>query len=204
MADVTIAGAGALEALRKRLGETMPKQARQAVGMGVREAVQRTQRKGLSIAKKRYAFSSYGKARVDGVLASKSIGPDKQFGEVRFQGRPGIPLRWFQSVPTRPSSGKMTRLGGKKTVRVRVVRGGAMKERRGKGGERVFWWRSPQGNVLLAYRVGAGRGKISTEDLMGASPIQAIQKHENFETIGEYLQETFAKRVDHQLSRIGM
>ena len=203
MADVSVTGAGALEALHKRLGEAMPKQARQAVSLGVREAVQRTQKKGLSIAKKRYAFSKYGKARIDGVLASKSIGPDKLFGEVRFQGRPGVPLRWFQSVPTRPSSGKMPRLKGK-TVRVRIVRGGAMKERRGKHGERVFWWRSPQGNILLAYRVGAGRGKISTEDLMGASPIQAIQKHENFESIGEYLQETFAKRVNHQLSRIGM
>ena len=203
MADVSISGAGALEALRKRLGEAMPAKARQAIAMGVREAVQRTQRKGLSIAKKRYAFSKYGKARIDGILASKSIGPDRLFGEVRFQGRPGVPLRWFQSVPTRPSGGKMPRLKGK-TVRVRVVRGGAMKERRGKGGERVFWWKSPQGNILLAYRVGAGRGKISTEDLMGASPIQAIQKQSNYETIGEYLQETFAKRVNHQLARVGM
>ena len=201
MADVTVTGAGALEALRKRLGEAMPRQARQAVSLGVREAVQRTRKKGLSIAKKRYAFSSYGKARVDGILASKSIGADKMFGEVKFKGEVGVPFRWFQSVPTRPSGGKMPRLG-KKTVRVRIIRGGPMKELHGAGGEKVFWWQHPKtGNILLMYRLGR---KLKVPERMGAAPIQAIQKQSNYETIGEYLQETMLKRVKHQLDRVGM
>lgn len=201
MAGVTVTGAGALEALRKRLGEAMPKQARQAVSMGVREAVQRTQRKGLSIAKKRYAFSKYGKAKVDGILASKTVGADKMFGEVRFKGDIGVPFRWFQSVPTHPSSGKMPRLG-KKTVRVRIIRGGPMKELRGSGGEKVFWWKHPKTeNILLMYRLGR---KLKVPERMGAAPIQAIQKQENYETIGEYLQETMLKRVSHQFARAGV
>ena len=202
MAEVSVTGAGALEALRRRLGETMPKQARQAVTLGVREAVQRTRKKGLSIAKKRYAFSSYGKARIDGILASKSVGPDKMFGEVRFKGEIGVPFRYFQSVPTHPKEGarKMPRLG-KKTVRVRIIRGGPMRDLLGQGGEKVFWWRHPKTeNILLMYRLGR---KLKVPDRMGAAPIQAIQKQENYETIGEYLQETMLKRISHQLGRIG-
>ncbi len=200
MADVSIAGTGALAELQRRLGAEMPKQARRAVQLGVREAIQRTRKKGLGIAKKRYAFSKYGKGRVDSLLASKSFSPDKSMSEVRFKGSPGVPLRYFQTVPGRPSgNGRMPRLGGK-TLRVRILRGGPMKPVAGPAGEKIFWWRHPRtGNVLLMYR--AGR-KIKSPDRMGASPIQAIQKQENFETIGEYLQETMMKRVSHQLDRM--
>ena len=94
----------------------------------------------------------------------------------------------------------MPRLG-KKTVRVRIIRGGPMREVYGNGGQKVFWWRHPKTeNILLMYRLGR---KLKVPDKMGASPIQAIQKQENYETIGEYLQETMLKRVNHQLSRIG-
>ncbi len=200
MIGISISGIGALEDLRMRLGEAMPKQAQQAVKMGVREAIERTRKKGLSIAKKRYAFSGYGKAKVGALLAAKNYGPDKLFGEVRFKGEVGVPLRWFQSVPTRPSSGRMPRIG-KKTARVRVLRGGAMKEVYGPAGEKIFWWKHPRTeNVLLMYR--AGRD-IKNPDRMGASPIQAIQKQENTETIQEYLSATLMERVSHQLSRMG-
>ena len=199
MADVTIAGAGALEALRRRLGEAMPRQARKAVRLGVREAIQRTRRKGLGIAKKRYAFSSYGRTKVNALLAEKGYSPDKSMAEVRFKGEVGIPLRYFQTKPGRPKDGKpLPRIAD--TLRVRVLRGGPMKEVYGAGGAKVFWWRNKQGKPLLMYR--AGR-KLSKPDRMGASPIQALQKQENFQTVGEYLQETMLKRINHQLSRIG-
>ncbi len=200
MADVTVIGAGALEALRRRLGDAMPKQARKAVGMGVREAVQRTQRRGLSIANRRYAFSSYGKAKVNALLAQKSSGPDRLSGEIRFKGEVGVPLRYFQTKPGRPKEGKkLPRILD--TIRVRVLKGGPMKQVYGAGGAKVFWWRNRQGKPLLMYR--AGR-KLSKPDGLGASPIQAIQKQENYDAIGKYLQEAFAKRVSHQLDRIGM
>lgn len=201
MIGVSISGIGALEDLRTRLGEAMPKQAQQAVKMGVREAIQRTRKKGLSIAKKRYAFSSYGRAKINALLAEKRQGPDRLFGEVRFKGEVGVPLRWFQTVPTRPTSAaKMPKIG-KKTARVRVLRGGQMKEVFGPGGEKVFWWKHPKTeNILLMYRVGR---KLKNPDRMGASPIQAIQKQENTETIQEYLNAVMAERVGHQLSRMG-
>jgi len=53
---------------------------------------------------------------------------------------------------------------------------------------------------LLMYRTGR---KLHVPERMGAAPIQAIQKQSNYETIGEYLQETMLKRISHQLSRIG-
>lgn len=200
LADVTIKGAGMLEALRRRLAAEMPALARKAVRLGVREAIQRTRRKGLSIARQRYAFSSYGKTKVDGMLAEKSSGPDRLSGVVRFKGAVGVPLRYFQTKPGRPKDGKkLQRLVD--TIRVRILRGGPMKPVYGAGGQKIFWWRNKAGKPLLMYRL--GRRELANPDRMGASPIQAIQKRENAEYLCEYLRETLAKRVEHQLDRMG-
>jgi hypothetical protein len=199
LADVTIKGAGMLEALRRRLAAEMPALARKAVRLGVREAIERTRKKGLSIAKKRYAYSGYGRRKVDALIAERGYGPDKALNEIRFKGEPGVPLRYFQTKPGRPNDGKpLPRL--KDTIRVRVLRGGSMKPLYGAGGAKVFWWRNKQGKPLLMYR--AGR-KLSKPDRMGASPIQALQKQDNFQTVGEYLAETMEKRIRHQLDRLG-
>lgn len=198
MADVTIRGSGMLETLRRRLAAEMPEQARKAVKLGVREAIQRTRKKGLSIARKRYAFSSYGRRKVDALIAERGYGPDKALNEIRFKGEPGVPLRYFQTKPGRPKEGKpLPRIVD--TIRVRVLRGGSMKPVYGAGGAKVFWWRNKQGKPLLMYRLGR---KLSKPDRMGASPIQALQKQSNFETVGEYLAETMEKRIRHQLDRL--
>ena len=78
---------------------------------------------------------------------------------------------------------------------------GQMHPAYGPHGEKSFWIKGNSGNVILVYRP-LGTQQISTDGLMGPSPIQAIVKAENAAALQEYAAETLQKRVDHAIQRI--
>ena len=84
-------------------------------------------------------------------------------------------------------------------VRIRILRGGPVRQRYRSGGASVFWARAGAG-AILAHR--NKQGRLAGTGLQGPSPIQAIQKTENSQFLEQYGFETMAKRLAHQIDRM--
>lgn len=183
--------------------KAFPQRARKAIDGALREAMTRTKNRGIRLANSEYAITPQGRKRVAAQAIMVMSG--EMGGELIFKGRPGAPLRWFA---TNPKRGVQHWQG--QSPHARKPREGVMAKRRKAGqmhpaygphGEKSFWIKGNGGNVVLVYRP-LGTQRISTDGLMGPSPIQAIVKAENAAALQEYAAETLQKRVDHAIQRI--
>ena len=180
------------------------KEVKNAVRLAVRETVTRTKKKGLSLAAQRYTIQKDKMKRLLPLAAVDIPAADRLEGSVTFMGDVGVPVRYFKTNPKRAIPNwkgiQPKRRKPKNGVRYVPVKGGAWTYVHGPEGQKTFWFRSRQnGNVLLGYRT---NDTISSEGLLGPSPIQALQHHETASVLRAYMDETLKKRVEHQLDRL--
>ena len=197
------AGGIELDAALKSLFRAAPDEAMKTLRMAATDSGRRIGNKGRSIAGKRYAYADRRRAKqlrydLDFVKAGG------EFAAVaRFSGRPGVPLSAFITSPRKapmvwtgvPNARRRPKGG----VRIRILKGGPIRQRYRSGGASVFWARAGSG-AILAHR--NKQGHLSGTGLQGPSPIQAIQKTENSRYLEQYGYETMAKRLAHQIDRM--
>lgn len=197
------AGGIELDAALRGLFRAAPDEAMKTLRVAATDAGRRIGNKGRSIAGKRYAYADRRRAKqlrydLDFVKAGN------EFAAVaKFSGRPGVPLSAFVTSPRRapmvwtgvPNARRRPKGG----VRIRILKGGPVRQRYRSGGASVFWARAGAG-AILAHR--NRLGKLSGTGLQGPSPIQAIQKTENSKFLEQYGCETMAKRLAHQIDRM--
>ena len=197
------AGGIELDAALKSLFRAAPDEAMKTLRMAATDSGRRIGNKGRSIAGKRYAYADRRRAKqlrydLDFVKAGG------EFAAVaRFSGRPGVPLSAFITSPRKapmvwtgvPNARRRPKGG----VRIRILKGGPIRQRYRSGGASVFWARAGSG-AILAHR--NKQGHLSGTGLQGPSPIQAIQKPENSRYLEQYGYETMAKRLAHQIDRM--
>jgi len=197
------AGGIELDAALKSLFRAAPDEAMKTLRMAATDSGRRIGNKGRSIAGKRYAYADRRRAKqlrydLDFVKAGG------EFAAVaKFSGRPGVPLSAFITSPRKapmvwtgvPNARRRPKGG----VRIRILKGGPIRQRYRSGGASVFWARAGSG-AILAHR--NKQGHLSGTGLQGPSPIQAIQKTENSRYLEQYGYETMAKRLAHQIDRM--
>ena len=197
------AGGIELDAVLKVLFRSAPDEAMKTLRMAATDSGRRIGNKGRSIAGKRYAYADRRRAKqlrydLDFVKAGG------EFAAVaKFSGRPGVPLSAFVTSPRKapmvwtgvPNARRRPKGG----VRIRILKGGPIRQRYRSGGASVFWARAGVG-AILAHR--NKQGRLSGTGLQGPSPIQAIQKTENSRYLEQYGYETMAKRLAHQIDRM--
>jgi hypothetical protein len=197
------AGGIDLDAALRGLFRSAPEQAMKTLRMAATDSGRRIGNKGRSIANKRYAYADRRRAKqlrfdLDFVKAG-----DKFAAVAKFSGRPGVPLSAFVTSPRKapmvwtgvPNARRRPKGG----VRIRILRGGPVRQRYRSGGASVFWARAGAG-AILAHR--NKQGRLAGTGLQGPSPIQAIQKTENSQFLEQYGFETMAKRLAHQIDRM--
>lgn len=179
------------------------KETAKAVRLAVRETLSRTRKKGLSIAAKRYPIPQ---SKLRQVMPQAQIVPPEEAGisgAVMFKGNMGVPVRYFKTSPRQRIPNwkgvNPKRRKPRNGVRYVPVKGGAWKHVYGPEGQKTFWFRSKQNNIVLGYRT---KNTISSVGLLGPSPIQALQHHETASKLREYMDDTFQKRVEHQLGQL--
>lgn len=197
------AGGIELDAALRGLFRAAPDEAMKALRMAATDSGRRIGNKGRSIANKRYAYADRRRAKqlrydLDFVKTGR------EFAAVaKFSGRPGVPLSAFVTSPRKapmvwtgvPNARRRPKGG----VRIRILRGGPVRQRYRSGGASVFWARAGAG-AILAHR--NKQGRLAGTGLQGPSPIQAIQKTENSRFLEQYGYETMAKRLAHQIDRM--
>lgn len=201
---ITVSGVDELASLARGLRTRFPKETRRAVQTAVSDAVRRTSKKGVAIAASEYLLSKNAKKKISAGVRIKWPSKDLLEGEVTFRGKPGMPLRNFRTSPARGFQNFRgvvpQKRRPKQGVSVRVRRAGKMRPALGPHGEKSFWFQTGHG-FMLGYR-NRLTNKLTAEDLMGASPIQALQKEKNVRKLSEYAQNVMRERVNHQLSRL--
>ena len=182
--------------------KTCPGAMRKAMRSAYAETSRSVRSYGLRLSRKEYAIAPASRNRV---AAQCKISITDGEALISFTGGMGAPLRWFQASPKRaPQNWK-----GQDPRRRRPGEGVSVKRRTagtrhpayGPRGEKSFWMIGASGNVILVYRP-LGTQQVSTQGLMGPSPIQAIGKAENAARIQEHAAQTMRARVDHAIDRV--
>ena len=160
------------------------------------ETMQRTKKRGLRMAYAEYDIPRDVRKAVKTRLEIRDDG-----GSVIFSGIVGTPIRHFRSRPKRGLQSwkgvKPRRRKPKGGVKFKIRKGSPWIQPKGPHGESTFWFPT-KGEPVLGYRDDALR---ALEEFR-ASPIQAIQKRENFDELGEYARETMEKRLKHNIGRL--
>ena len=180
------------------------KEVKKAVRLAVKQTVIRTKKKGLYLAAQRYTIQKDKMKRLLPLAAVEVPAADTLDGSVTFTGDVGVPVRYFKTNPRRAIPNwkgiPPKRRKPKNGIRYAPVKGGAWTYVHGPEGQKTFWFRSRQNNnILLGYRK---KDTISTEGLLGPSPIQALQHHETASFLRAYMDDTLKERVDHQQNRL--
>ena len=184
MKEIVLKG---LEHLKSVLLSRFPKETRKAMRLACSDAARSAQSEGNAIARDAYTAKSKKKVKA-------KVRNGKNQAAVLFTGDVGEPLRHFDLRPRKPGSRPP------EGISVRVKKGGSFRHARGPDGQKTFLFRRKNGAVLLGYREAGG--KLSTEGLMAASPIQAVAKKENAERLAEHAGEKGKLELLRQLGRV--
>ena len=183
-----------MEETLRFLSATLPRQTKKAVRMALSNAGRKARSEGLKRTREAYTMRAKDRRKVD---ARARVRGDSV--EIAFKGAPGTPLRAFTASPRRPSGDRAPKRRPASGVGVQVRRDGTSRPALGPNGEKTFWFRGKNGAWLLGYRKGK---RISTADLLAASPIQALIKKGTAEDMAGMLGPYTEKEIARQLGRV--